>query len=282
MNGFATETSYSCFQKWTSLQDLKETSMTSTSNQTGLAAPTLAQSHKTDINIACAAHLLIDIPPYPTMDKGDLIELFWDNCYVASRVLTAIDVGQSVQLRVPESFITNGSSRVHYRIMQVGRGQALSTARRVQVKLDCPGGQPSALCGDENQGLAPVSIPSTIRRQGVNPNQIKRGVPLTIEPYLNMAVDDEITLRWGDVRMDLPRLKASDVGQPIQVWVPPAIIVEAGEDLRLEVTYCILDRVGNNSRWAPARTLRIGCANPYLKAPPKKALKATGKARNLL
>jgi hypothetical protein len=74
--------------------------------------------------------------------------------------------------------------------------------------------------------------------------------------------------------MDLPKLKACDVGQPIQVWVPPAIILEAGEDLRLEVTYCILDRVGNNSRWAPARTLKIGCANPYLKVPPKEALKA--------
>jgi hypothetical protein len=108
----------------------------------------------------------------------------------------------------------------------------------------------------------------------VNPNQIKRGVPLTIEPYVNMAVDDEITLRWGDVRMDLPRLKPTDVGQPIQVWIPPAIILEAGEDLRLEVTYCILDRVGNNSRWAPARTLKIGCANPYLKAPPKQCLNA--------
>jgi hypothetical protein len=248
--------------------------MTSTSNKIELAAPTLAQSHKTDINMTSAAHLLIDVPPYSTMDKGDLIELFWDKCYVASRVLTSNDVGRSVQLRVPESFIANGSSRIHYRIMQVGQGPAISAARRVQVKLDCPGGQPSALCGDENQGLEPVSVPETIRRHGVNPNQIKRGVPLTIEPYLNMAADDEITLRWADMRMDLPRLKPEDVGQPIQVWVPPAIILDAGEDPRLEVTYCILDRVGNNSRWAPARTLKIGCVNPYLKVPKKEQLKA--------
>ncbi|MNU60040.1 hypothetical protein D3C71_492190 [compost metagenome] len=248
--------------------------MKSTSNQCELAAPTVAQSHKTGINITSAAHLLIDVPPYPAMDEGDLIELFWDNCYVASRVLTRDEVGRSVRLRVPESFITNGSSRIHYRIMQIGQGAAVSAARRVQIKLDCPGGQPSALYGDENQSLAPVGIPETIRRQGLNQNQIKRGVPLTIEPYLNMAADDEITLRWGDVRMDLPRLKACDVGQPIQVWVPPAIIVEAGEDLRLEVTYCILDRVGNNSRWAPARTLKIGCTNLYLNVPKKEQLKA--------
>lgn len=243
--------------------------MKNISNHPELAAPTLAQSHKSDINIVSASHLLIDVPPYPAMDEGDLIELFWDNCYVASRVVTPDDVGRSVHLRVPESFIANGASRIHYRIMQIGRGPAVSAVGRVRVKLDCPGGEPSNLCGDENQRLAPVSIPETIRRQGVNPNQIKRGVPLTIEPYLNMAADDEITLRWGDVRMDLPRLKASDVGQPIKVWVPPAIIIEAGEDLRLEVTYCILDRVGNNSRWAPARSLKIGCAGSWLKVAKK-------------
>ena len=254
--------------------------MTSTSNTPELAAPTLAQSHKAGVNMISAAHLMIDVAPYPGMDAGDLIELFWDNCYVASRVVTASDAGQPVQLRVPESFVANGTSRIHYRVMQIGRGPAISDSLNVQIKLDCPGGQPSALCGDENQCLAPVSIPEAIRRQGVNPSQVKRGVPVTIEPYLNMAVDDEITLRWGDVRMDLPRLEPADVGQPIQVWIPPAIILEAGEDLRLEVTYCILDRVGNNSRWAPPRTLKIGCANPYLKVPPKKVLKAAESRSN--
>jgi hypothetical protein len=250
------------------MQNPKETPMTSSSNKTRLAAPTLAQSHKTVINTTMAAHLMIDVPPYPSMDEGDLIELFWDNCYVASRVLAGQDIGHPVQLRVPESFIVSGTSRIHYRVMQIGLGPSVSAARQVQIKLDCPGGQPSALYGDENQSLAPLTIPEMIRRQGVNPNQIKRGVPLTIEPYLNMAIDDEITLRWGDVRMDLPRLKAGDVDQPIQVWVPPAVILEAGEDLRLEVTYCILDRVGNNSRWAPPRTLKIGCS-PWLHVPKK-------------
>lgn len=246
--------------------------MTCKSKSPELAAPTLANAHPTGINIANAAHLEVAIAPYPGMDTGDLIELFWDNCYVASRVLTANEIGQPVQLRVPESFIASGSSYVHYRIMQIGQAPIVSPAQRVQSKLECPGGQVSALSGDENQSLAPVTIPGTIRRHGVNPNQIKRGVPVTIEPYVNMAADDEITLRWGDVRMDLPPLKERDVGQPVQVWVPAAIILEAGEDLRLEVTYCILDRVGNNSRWAPARTLKIGCANPYPREPRKEHL----------
>lgn len=248
--------------------------MTRTSHTPELAAPTLAPAQKNGINLAAAAHLMVDVPPYPAMDCGDLIELFWDKCYVASKVLTAEDVGASVSLRVPESFMANGTARIHYRVRQVGQGPAVSISTRVQVKLDCPGGQPSAVCGDENQQLVPVTIPDTIRRQGVNPNQIKRGVPLTIEPYPNMAEDDAITLRWGDVRMDLAPITAADVGLPVQVWVPPAVIVEAGEDLRLDVTYCILDRVGNNSRWAPPRTLKIGCVNPYLKVPLRQDVKA--------
>ncbi|MHC8404790.1 MULTISPECIES: hypothetical protein [unclassified Pseudomonas] len=248
--------------------------MKNNSNTTELAAPIVAQSHKSGINITSAAFLLIDVPPYAGMDAGDLIELFWDDCYVASKVLEADDVGNAVALRIPESFIANGASRIHYRLMQVGQGPAQSPTTQVQVKLDCPGGQTLALYTDENQRLEPVHIPEAIRRKGVNPSQIKRGVPLTIAPYLNMAVDDEVTLRWGDVRMDLPKLTASDVGQPIQVWVPPAIIIEAGEDPRLDVTYCILDRVGNNSRWAPARTLKIGCVNPYLQVRSKELLMA--------
>ncbi|MCL6704434.1 hypothetical protein [Pseudomonas sp. T1.Ur] len=255
--------------------------MTCTSTIPELAAPTLANAQRAGINITSATHLEIIIAAYPGMDVGDVVELFWDNCYVGSRLLSHEDTHGSITLRVPESFIVNGTSRIHYRVMQIGRGPARSATQQVQVKLDCPGGRPSTLTGDENQSLAPVRIPQAIRRQGVNPNQIKRGVPLTIEPYLNMAADDAITVRWGDVRMDLPRIKPGEVGQPIHVWVPPEIIMEAGEDLRLEVTYCIIDRVGNNSRWAPPRTLKIGSAHPCLKNPPKKVQPAPGIKSNL-
>ena len=81
--------------------------MTSTSNKPELAAPTLAQTHKAGISITSAAHLMIDVPPYPGMDEGDLIELFWNNCYVASSVLGTDHGGKAVSLRVPESFIAS-------------------------------------------------------------------------------------------------------------------------------------------------------------------------------
>ena len=239
-----------------------------------LTAPTLPQALRNGINALAATHLQVDIDPYPGMGEGDLIELFWNNCFAASRRVTACKIGQPTHLRIPESFVQDGPARVHYQVMQIGHGPVRSAVTRVRVKTSHPGGYPSDLYGDENQHLPPVGLPETIRRHGVNSSQVRRGIPLTIEPYPNMAIGDAITLRWGDVRMDLPRLRPIEVGQPIQVWVPPAIILEAGEDLRLEVTYCILDRVGNNSRWAPPRRLKIGCANPYLKARPKEMLMA--------
>ncbi|WP_226456709.1 hypothetical protein [Pseudomonas sp. AF03-9] len=227
-----------------------------------LTAPTLPQALGNGINALAAAYLQVDIAPYPGMEEGDLIELFWNNCFAASRRVTTCKIGTPTHLRVPESFVLDGPAQVHYQVMQVGHAPARSAVTRVRVKTNYPGGLPSPLYSDENLNLAPVGLPDTIRRYGINPSQVRRGVPLTIEPYLNMTRGDAITLRWGDVRLDLPKLQTRDVGQPLHVWVPSAVIVEAGDDSRLDITYCILDRVGNNSRWAPTRTLRIAAGAP--------------------
>ncbi|EFQ65973.1 MULTISPECIES: hypothetical protein [Pseudomonas] len=236
--------------------------MTRTETPAMLTAPTLPQALRNGINALAATQLQVDIAPYPGMDEGDLIELFWNNCFAASRRVTAGKVGTATHLRVPESFVQDGQARIHYQVMQIGYGPARSAVTTVRVKTNYPGGQPAALCGDENQNLAPVGLPETIRRYGVNSRQVQRGIPLTIGPYLNMTRGDAITLRWGDIRMDLPRIQAKAVGMAVQVWVPSSVIVDAGDDCRLEVTYCILDRVGNNSRWAPARMLRIAACAP--------------------
>lgn len=227
-----------------------------------LKAPVLPQTSGQGIGIQAARQLMVRIEPYPSMDSGDLIELYWDGCYIGCRTLEAGDVGLAIDLKVPESFIQSGVARAHYRVMRIGHDPQFSDPCVANIKLDCPGGLTSL---EENQSLAPLQVPEPILRYGLNSGQIKRGVPLTIEPYLNMAVDDEITLRWGDVRLDLPKLDDHDIGQPIRLFVPAPIIQEAGDDPRLEVTYCILDRVGNTSHWAPPRQLKVGNFRIYRK-----------------
>lgn len=230
---------------------------TSSNKRQKLFPPYVPQAYKHGIGIRAAANLLVHIDPYPEMDEGDLIELFWDGCYVASKLLSASDVGKTLVLRVPESFLQNGTIKTYYRLMKVGGSPISSASRRLRVKLDMPGGLLIHSSDEENQGLAPVSLPETVIRHGLSITQMAEGLPLSIEPYLNMAPCDEITLRWGDARMDLAPLAEENLGKPIQLLVPDTLIREAGDEALLEVTYCVIDRVGNNSRWAPAREISV-------------------------
>ncbi|MDB6145408.1 MAG: hypothetical protein JWP80_4452 [Pseudomonas sp.] len=222
-----------------------------------LFAPSLPQAHKGGIGVTAAARLQVMIKPYPAMDEGDLIELFWGDFYVTSAKVARADIGQSLTLRVPESFLRSGTAVTWYQVQKIGHRPSTSPAKTVLIKLDCPGGHLKQTDTEENQGLAPLAVPSKLLRYGLSPRQLKRGVALTIEAYQNMAPQDEITLRWGDLRLDLPALLPKDVGKPITLTVPPTLIQEAGEDEQLEVTYCIIDHVGNNSRWAPPRALKV-------------------------
>lgn len=221
------------------------------------APPSIPQATRQGIGVRAASHLMVHIEPYERMDVGDLIELFWNDCYVGSKILKASDISKTIVLRVPESFLQNGKTRVHYRIMKVGGTPVISACRKLWVKLDAPGGRLHSTSAEENQGLAPLTLPSCVIRHGLTSRYMTCGLPVTIEPYLNMAPHDEITVRWGDLRMDLAPLAAEEVGTPVDLVIPPALILEAGNEEHLEVTYCIIDRVGNNSLWAPPREIRI-------------------------
>ncbi|SDH08883.1 hypothetical protein [Pseudomonas abietaniphila] len=221
-----------------------------------LLAPCLPQSIKQGIGALAATNLLVHINPYPEMESGDLIELFWGDCYVASTLLSASDIGHTSVLHVPESFLRSGKVKTYYTVTKIGGDPVKSPCHKLWVKLETPGGHLVSPDGEENQGLAPVRFADVTLCQGLAPEQFKKGVDIILEPYLNMEVHDEITLRWGDMRMDLPALTESEVGQELTVHVPATLISEAEDDLHQEITYCVIDRVGNNSRWAPARSIK--------------------------
>lgn len=226
---------------------------TYSSGPLNLSAPHVPQAHQKGIGVAAAAHLLVHIDPYAAMDEGDLLELLWGGRYVTSKTVSAADVGETLALRVPESFLENGKVKISYRVMKIGGVPETAPHNTFWVKLDLPGGQLLDPDTEENQGLEPLTLPTLEACQGLRPNNLLDGLQLTIAPYLNMAPRDEITLRWGDLRMDLAALDPAQVGRPIIFIVPPTFINEACIDGAQEITYCIIDRAGNNSRWAPAR-----------------------------
>lgn len=223
-----------------------------------LTPPHVPQAHQKGIGLAAAAHLMVHIEPYTDMDEGDLIELLWGGCYVTSRTVGAADVGQALTLRVPESFMENGKVKVGYRVMKIGGLPETAPHSTYWVKLDLPGGQLIDPDAEENQGLEPLILPATVISEGLHASHLRDGLQLTIAPYLNMAPRDEITLRWGDLRMDLAALEPGEVNLPITFTVPPGFIREACSEGAQEMTYCIIDRAANNSRWAPARIVNTG------------------------
>ncbi len=202
------------------------------------------------IGLHATRHLSAAIEPWEYMDQGDLIEVFWNNCFVVAHTVQPGEPGRTLHLPIPESFALNGEAHLYYRVLRVGHRAQRSPALSFSVKLQCPG---NPLHGsEENQFLAPLQLPETVCL-----NTLTRGVPFCIEPWPNMAPLDSVTLRWGDLRLDLPPLHATQVGQPISGRVAKKIVREAGQDEHLEATYCVLDRVGNASGWAPARQVRV-------------------------
>lgn len=230
-------------------------SATPTFNQRMLSAPSLMQANKFGIGAKAAAHLLATVKPYTAMDQGDLITLFWDGFYVASKVVAAGEVGLPLTLRVPASFVQSGTAQTWYQVQKVGNLPTTSASKNVLVKLECPGGDQTHVQAQENQSLTPVALSGVSPHQGLSAKQLKKGAAMIIDPYENMAARDEITLRWGDMRLDLPKIHEKDVGKPIIFEMPHAMILEAKDDPSLEITYCVIDLVGNNSRWAPATAL---------------------------
>lgn len=222
-----------------------------------LIAPYLPQSNKHGIGALAAANLNVHIDPYPEMDCGDLIELFWGGCYAASKLLSEADIGHTSVLHVPESFLRSGKVKTYYRVTKIGSGPIKSPGTKLWVKLETPGGQLLSGEVNENQGLAPVAFEKEIMSDGLTERHFDKGVQLTLDTYPHMDVHDEITLRWGDMRLDLPTLTQQEVGKPVVVHVPAELVREAGDDPHLEVSYCVIDRVGNNSGWAPARLIKV-------------------------
>lgn len=85
-----------------------------------LMAPYLPQSNKHGIGASAAPDLRVHIDPYPEMDCGDLIELFWGGCYAASKLLSESDIGHTSVLHVPESFLRSGKVKTYYRVTKIG------------------------------------------------------------------------------------------------------------------------------------------------------------------
>lgn len=226
------------------------------SHASELTPPSLPGIHAGGIGRHSASRLQARIVIEPPMQAGDLLAMFWGHRFVSARTLHTDEVTNAIDMPIPGHLLHNGVHRLHYRLLTPGYRPIRSPERQVLVKLDCPGGN-----GDHAQ-LQPVQLATRVRHHGLSLDALNHDLPCTLAPYSNMAGGDQITLCWGDLRLDLPVLAQHQVGKPIKAKIPLALIQEWGPDPHLQLSYCILDRVGNRSIWAPARQLQVFVERP--------------------
>lgn len=225
--------------------------MPNVSQASELPPPSLPGIHAGGIGRHSAARLQARIVIEPPMQAGDLLAIFWGPRFVSAHTLRTDEVPGLIDIPIPGHLLHNGIHRLHYRLLTPGHRPIRSPELQVFAKLDCPGGN------SDHAQLQPLQLAARVRRHGLFLDALNHDLPCTLAPYSNMASGDHITLCWGDLRLDLPPLHAHQVGKPIQANIPLALIQEWGPDPHLQLSYCILDRVGNRSRWACARQLQV-------------------------
>lgn len=210
---------------------------------------------------------MVQVEPWSPMNVGDKLELFWGapdpdspdypGMAVANKTLQFPDeLNKAVLLSVPEEDVYAGWFNVACRVTRVGTGfQELSPLLRVLVKLDRPGGIDPA--PDVNPNLAAPILPPEVIRDGVDTTWAARGVPVTIEPYVNMAVGDRIRLNWGGAFVEYTLKDDSEVNQPVTLIVDDATIRAAGDGDALALRYQVFDVVHNRSGWSPTTEVMV-------------------------
>ncbi|WP_249675163.1 Ig-like domain-containing protein [Pseudomonas abieticivorans] len=228
------------------------------------------------VNIALLSSgsgLLVRVPTWLTMNEGDSVYVFWNdsNLPAVSKTLGPGEPNNEVFLLVPPAAIQNGQASVFHRVIRTDGGLPdESNPIQVLVKLTLPGGyDPEAGQPGHQNLLAPI-----VPVDKVLPEHVVSGLNVTLARYLNIRIRDTITLSWGGVTVTYTLTKNDiDNGAPITVHVPGRVIEQAGDSLRLEVIYKVIDEVqnqsidGNGLPWSVARYVEVEVGQDLLDAP---------------
>jgi len=184
--------------------------------------------------------LIVVIQPYPNMQSGDTIKLYWADKVVAFKKVLPGQVGALITLNVPSDKIPQGH---HSMFIDVGGKRSASVTTEVVY------GQPGLGANGEVVELpAPnVAVPTT---GVIEQAHAKSKVKVTIAPYSGMKAHDRIYLFWGEELATEHVVTSGQIGKPIVLEVDEAAIRRAGDSDRVPVYYYIEDEVGNESEWS--------------------------------
>ena len=197
--------------------------------------------------------LLVLVQSYSNMRAGDWVDVYWgdDAASAASGLVLEEHIGASFALFVNAGKIPEGVHKVHYSVTRSGSGnKEWSLAMQVLVRRAQPGGTDPEPDLPGHQNLAPPA--PELPPSGIIDEEVARnGVKVSIAPYPNLREYDRITLSWGG-EFVTHEVKAAEVGQAVEITVPEATILKAGDSDELVLVYRVMDEVHNQSSdWSP-------------------------------
>lgn len=212
--------------------------------------------------------LKVYVDPYVGMRLGDRVEVYWDE---SDTPFAFVDVDDSnlndvLSLKLDASLFLNGDFQPRYAIVRESSTVAVSPSRDIRVILSLPGGPDPDPSTPHNENLAAPIVPDDILQNGVDASQAAQGVPVTIEPYLNMGEYDRVDFSWGGQRRTR-YVMPGEPGSAITLTIEEAQILAAG-DGRIQLMYQVFDAAANRSAgWSLVTVLDVVVQGAILDAP---------------
>ncbi|MCF4995073.1 hypothetical protein GIW70_00625 [Pseudomonas syringae] len=192
------------------------------------------------------------------MLAGDKYEVYWDGDSVFKGELPPDEVNKDVFFYIPTDYIKPGWAECHYELTRLGETTPEpSTALRVLVKLNQPGGRDNAPhLPDGHSELNIVKLPDDLIEQGViDAEWAEKGVPMTVPFYPEITAHDTMLVRWGTTTLTPHPVTEdqADEKDAIVITADQDAILAGGDSNRLEIKYDIHDEVWN---WAVRHSKR--------------------------
>lgn len=208
--------------------------------------------------------MLCVINPYFGMQAGDRHDIYWATKLIYEKEVIPEEVNEPLYFYLPTAHLESGwVEECYYQLTRVGETgpDDPSVPLRLRIKLYKPGGRDKEPhLPDGHSELHTVQLPPELVDQGViDAEWAKKGVPVTVPFYPDIALRDEILLRWGSFSLPPHVVTQEQVEkkQPIVIIVDQDAILAGGDSDALEVKYDIHDEVWN---WAVrhSKRTRIG------------------------
>ncbi|MBF8676858.1 hypothetical protein IRZ53_20775 [Pseudomonas fulva] len=184
--------------------------------------------------------LPVVIPAYSNMQVDDVIKVYWDDDQVWTHKVRSGQQGQPLTLNIPADDIPAGITELYFSVTAPSASVEEQSVRlSVLVRLNYPG---------EDPNLDDQLAPATVSHAKIDLNS--KNVQVTVPAYAKMRRYDRIQLSWSGHILE-HEVTSRQVGKAITIDIPDSV-VDGSSDASVEISYYVIDEVGNESDdWSP-------------------------------